>query len=317
MKVDQAPPAEGARLPWAALPGHVRAGVEALLGAPVAAAADQRGGFSPGAAARLRLADGSRAFVKAVSPAQNPESPDIHRREARIAAALPSGVPAPRLLASFDADDWVVLAFEDVDGRTPHEPWRRAELDRVLAAMTDLAKRLTPSPLAVEHAHERFADDFGGWRRLAESGDTGGLDPWAARNLERLADLESGWRDALAGDTLSHCDLRADNVLLTSDGGVVFVDWPWATVAVPWFDLLFMLPSVAMRGGVDPEAVFTAHPLGAAADPDAATAMLAAFAGFMLGLSFEPPPPGLPTLRPFQRAQGEAALAWLRRRVPA
>ena len=32
-------------------------------------------------------------------------------------------------------------------------------------------------------------------------------------------------------------DIRADNILLTQDR-VVFVDWPWACIAAPWFDLL-------------------------------------------------------------------------------
>lgn len=61
-------------------------------------AVTQPGGFSPGVAARLLLTDGSRAFVKAVSPDQNGDTPTLHRREAVVAAALPSGVPVPKLL---------------------------------------------------------------------------------------------------------------------------------------------------------------------------------------------------------------------------
>jgi hypothetical protein len=45
------------------------------------------------------------------------------------------------------------------------------------------------------------------------------------------------------------------------------------------------------------------------------TVLLAAIAGFFVSHSFQPSPPGLPTLRPFQAAQGEVALAWLRRRT--
>lgn len=43
--------------------------------------------------------------------------------------------------------------------------------------------------------------------------------------------------------------------------------------------------------------------------------MLAALAGYFLHSSGLPSPPGLPTLRDFQRAQGEAALHRLRRRL--
>jgi hypothetical protein len=42
--------------------------------------------------------------------------------------------------------------------------------------------------------------------------------------------------------------------------------------------------------------------------------LLAAVSGFFVSHSLRPPPPGLPTLRPFQAAQGEVALDWLRRR---
>jgi hypothetical protein len=78
-----------------------------------------------------------------------------------------------------------------------------------------------------------------------------------------------------------------------------------------------MLPCVRAQGGPDPEGVFTAHPLGREADPEAVTAALAALAGFFIEHALLPPPPGLPTLRAFQRAQADAALAWLRKRLKA
>ena len=110
------PPATGRRLAWADAPDWLRDEVEARLGGRVAEAVTQPGGFSPGVATRLRLADGRRAFVKAVGPEPNPDSPGIHRGEARIMAALPRIAPAPRLLWSLDRHGWVALAFEDVAG---------------------------------------------------------------------------------------------------------------------------------------------------------------------------------------------------------
>lgn len=67
-----APPATGVRHHWADLPDTVRDAVQDILGAPVVEARSQSGGFSPGVAARVRLADGGRAFVKAVSAEVNP-----------------------------------------------------------------------------------------------------------------------------------------------------------------------------------------------------------------------------------------------------
>jgi hypothetical protein len=147
---------------WAEMPAPVRFAIENRLGSRVVSARSQAGGFSPGVAARLQLADAARVFVKAVCGSPNPESPDIHRREARIAAALPAHVPAPALRWSWDDGDWVVLAFDDVDGRAPELPWRTQELERVLAALHALATGLTPSPISLEPATESLARLFGG-----------------------------------------------------------------------------------------------------------------------------------------------------------
>lgn len=319
MTTPSAPPATGVRTPWEALPHPVRTAVTDVLGGgPVVHAETQPGGFSPGVAARLRTADGRRAFVKAVSADTNPDSPAMHRAEARNTAALPPGVPAPRLLGTYDDGTWVALVLAEVDGRQPHVPWREPELRRVLDAVERLGRTLTPSPVAAPPVAEALGDAFGGWRRLADRPEhevRGRLDDRTLAELPRLARLAADWAEAAAGDTLAHADLRADNMLLTADGEVVFVDWPHAVRAAPWFDLLTLLPSVGAQGGPDPDEVFRAHPLGRAADPAGATATLAALTGFFIEQSLLPAPPGLPTLRPFQRAQGEAGLAWLRRRL--
>ena len=68
------PPAEGVRVDWKELPPEVRSALERRLGSPVVSATTQPKGFSPGLASRLTLADGRRAFVKAVSVAANPDS---------------------------------------------------------------------------------------------------------------------------------------------------------------------------------------------------------------------------------------------------
>ncbi|WP_037670968.1 phosphotransferase family protein [Streptomyces griseus] len=316
-----APPAVGVRTPWEDLPESVRGAVAQVLGGTVVDAVTQAGGFSPGVAARVRTAEGRRAFVKAVSARTNPHSPALHRAEARNAAALPVDVPAPRLHGCHDDGTWVALVFEDVAGRQPQVPWRPAELRRVLDAVGELSRALTPAPFDAPPAAEALAGTFDGWRRLrdGEAGDvTEGLGGWTAARLGRLAELAADWPEAVTGDTLAHGDLRADNMLFDeSDGRVLFVDWPHVLRTVPWFDLLIMLPCVRAQGGPDPEEVFTGHPLGRDADPDAVTVALAALTGYFLSNALQPPPPGLPTLRPFQRAQGEAALEWLRGRVGA
>jgi len=152
---------------------------------------------------------------------------------------------------------------------------------------------------------------FTGWRSTRPSAR---LDPWAAENLPRLAALEADGALACAGNTLVHGDLRADNILFTEDG-VVFVDWPGACVAAEWFDLIAFLPSLAMQGGPDPEKVIATHPATRDVDADLLTPVIAGAAGYLVCGALKPPVPGLPTLREFQRLQGEVALDWLRARL--
>ena len=312
------PAAAGVRAEWPEVPGRVRAAVEERLGSKVESATSLSGGFSPGVAARLGTPDGRRVFVKAVGPEPNPDSPAAHRREAEIAAALPPDVPAPRLLWSYDEGEngWIVLAFEDVDGRNPAEPWLPDELDRVLGALAALNDLLTPTPLPQTTAGS--PSDWpivagGPWRKLQQERPAR-LDGWSLRHLDRLAALEEEAPAAATGETLLHLDLRADNMLLTPDR-VVVVDWPHARVGAPWVDLLFFAPSVAMQGGPPPEDLLSRHPHARRADAGAVTAVVAAIAGFFVREGMQPAPPGLPTLRAFQAAQGEVAREWLARRT--
>jgi hypothetical protein len=312
-------PATGQRLHWGELPNQVQRDLEDRLGASVVEATTQPGGFSPGVAARLLLADGRRVFVKAVSGTINPHSPGMHRREARIAAALPASVPTPRFLDSYDDGDWIALIFEDIDGSTPRTPWQQSELDRVLTAITELTSVLTPAPIAVESVSELMAPVFTGWKGLAAAAEAGqddlaGVDPWVQRHLAELVELEATSPRAAQGTTLLHADIRADNILLTP-ARVLFVDWPGASRGAAWVDLLFMLPSVAMQHGPKPWEIFDRHPLGRSAPATSVTAVVAAAAGYMIRQSRLPPPPGLPTVRAFQRDQGLPALEWLKRRT--
>ncbi|MEV0002997.1 phosphotransferase [Micromonospora sp. NPDC050980] len=303
------------RITWDDLPVRVRAAVESILGDRVVAAESQPGGFSPGTADRVRTARGGRAFVKAVSPAQNDRSPAMHRAEARIAAALPATAPTPRLLGSKDDGEWIALVYADVEGRHPATPWHAAELSAVLSTLEMLATTLTPAPaVATTTAAEALASDFDGWRRIAED-PPADLDPWARDHLGELCAAADRGRAALAGDTLCHLDVRADNLLLGPDGTVTVVDWPWACRGPAWLDTLLTVINVQVYGGHDLDALLATRPLTAHVNPADVTGALTGFTGFFLDAARQPPPPGIPTVRAFQRRQGDALLPWLARRL--
>jgi aminoglycoside phosphotransferase (APT) family kinase protein len=118
---------------------------------------------------------------------------------------------------------------------------------------------------------------------------------------------------ALVGDTLAHTDVRADNLLFDTDGCVRFVDWPWACVGPAWLDAVLLLLNVTLFGGHDVDALLARQ--APSTDPADLTAVIGGLAGFFTDISRRPAPPGLPTVRAFQRAQAAAALGWFQQRL--
>jgi Ser/Thr protein kinase RdoA (MazF antagonist) len=219
----------------------------------------------------------------------------------------------PRLLWSHDEDGWVALGFEDVDGRHPYEPWTENDLGVVVSALTRMSADLTPAPIDTgETASDALLGNLNGWQIALARGEDR-LDSWIRNNLERLAELEAQAPDAAEGNTLLHFDIRADNVLI-SDERVYVIDWPWARTGAAWVDWVAFAPSVAMQGGPKPEALLHKFDVGPVA-PKAIDAVLCSLAGYFAIQALAPAPPGLPTLRAFQAAQGREAIGWLRERT--
>ncbi|GAB2596470.1 hypothetical protein Aab01nite_71740 [Paractinoplanes abujensis] len=300
--------AAGTRIGWRDLPAGVRRRIEDIVGGPVVAAVSQTGGFSPGTADRVVTADGRRAFVKAVTPALNERSAELAREEVRITSALPAHAPVPRVLGAFDDGAWVVLVLEDVEGAHPRTPWVDSEIDAAVAALAELAGALTPAPVPVPAITDHLTEGFGGWQRLADD-PPADLDPWAAAHLPDLIGAAGHGLAALRdGNTLAHCDIRADNMLVRPDGRLVIVDWPWAATAPPWLDRVLLALNIIVHGG-DPERVI------ADLDRRNVVGVMAGFAGFFRDVSRLPPPPSLPSVRAFQRWQADELLPWLRGRL--
>lgn len=298
------------RIAWTDLPADVRNGVQEILGDRVVEALSQPGGFSPGTADRVRTAKGRRAFVKAVHPNLNEHSPGLHRREARINAALPVDVPAPQFIGGYDDGEWVAVVLEDIEGRHPVTPWVKVELDAVLAALKDLARTLTPPPLAdLPSARAEFGEDLRGWQRVAEDPPTD-LDPWVKANLSRLGEMTEPGITALDGDTGVHLDIRADNLLIRPDGRVVIIGWPWLCRGPAWLDSALLMINVQLYRGHDIDALLEGIARDFDADIGALRGVLAGMAGFFVDAA-RTPTPGIPTVTAWRRAQGDALVSWL------
>lgn len=302
------------RIALDAAPAPVRAWLDRSLGSPVVSATTQTGGFSPGAAARVICADGTRGFVKAVGTELNPHSPELVRQEIRVLEHLPASHLRPTVLGSYDEDGWVALLLEDIPGSMPDLPWRADQLDWVMDALLELSELLTPAPTAtVPRAVDDLSRIFTGWEDLVHARD--GLDAWTLRHLDDL--VEQGERAVAGlagGDTLCHVDVRSDNILLTPER-VVFVDWNWASLGPAWFDAALLLLEVRAAGGPDPDEVAATYPLLRTVAPEVITALVAAATGMFVRNCRLPPPPGLPTLRAFQAVYADALLDWTKERT--
>lgn len=277
-------------------------------------AATQSGGFSPGSADRVCLASGRRVFVKAVSSEVNPDSALLHRREAIITAALPPGVPAPDLLGMYDDGTWVALALVDVEGSHPRRPWADAQAFSVLSALEKIGAVTLPPGLELARSEVTLRRAFMGWEKLRKH-PLVSLEPWADSNLELLIRLARRGTAAMAGESLVHGDLRADNILLTAQG-VMLIDWPHANRGAPWLDSLSVLIDVNTdHAPGHAQSMLAKSRILAGVDPCDVTGVLAGWAGYYLEMSRREPPPGIDSLRSFQRKVADALIQWLRQRL--
>lgn len=116
----------------------------------------------------------------------------------------------------------------------------------------------------------------------------------------------------LAGDAIVHTDTRSDNLLVTPQGRVRIIDWPWASRGAPWFDAVTLLVNLELYGGVEATTYLPrVRDLGASDEDVVGT--LAGLCGYFVEAATMPPPPGLPSVRTFQGAQGAACVRLLRR----
>ena len=129
---------------WRRLPESVRLWVAGTVGGRVLGF-DPSGEANPGEVVGVVRSIRGPLVLRAV-PADSPGA-DHYRFAARVTMALPEEVPAAELVRAGQSDGWIVLIFEEPDGRAPAQPWRAEELARVTGLLDELTPVLTPSPI--------------------------------------------------------------------------------------------------------------------------------------------------------------------------
>lgn len=150
---------------WDQLPAPLRDGLDARLGGITATRA-QPGGFTPGLAVRLQLADGSRVFAKGIPIGH--VLAGKYLEETATCRQLPAAAPAPRLRWNGQIDGRIVPIFDDIDGRHPVLAPGSPDTGRVVAMTAGLAAILTPCPVAAAPPASRRTGRAG--LRLARTG---------------------------------------------------------------------------------------------------------------------------------------------------
>ncbi len=320
-----APRAVGVRAPYASMPDVVRDWVEHTLGSPVVEAVDQVGGMSPGCATRVRCADGTRAFVKAVGSDLNPDTPTLFRREITMLTLLGSHPLWADLLASYDDGDRVALLLEDVDGRHP-DLRDDATMERLVAATDELGAVLRSRATVADAQHlvgsllmkpgltdlratfRQWLLAFDDIDRLPEAPVPSWVRGDAAGWRERMARLAEG-----PSDSLVHWDIRVDNLLQRPTGDIVFLDWGAAGVGRAWLD-----PLLARLERVDQpwfDRSLATSPALADIGDDAVTTWLVGIGTNLAVRAVTAVDVNLPTLAAFRRVESARFLGAAERRL--
>ncbi|MBK8459362.1 MAG: phosphotransferase [Micropruina sp.] len=243
----------------------------------------------------------------------------LYRKEVAVNRLLPDDVPAPRLRHSFDEDGWIVLFFDDIDGRQPELPWRLDDFRAALDAYDALVESGAGFAGDLPAAEELLRPDFEGFARLiADPCDD--LDPWISNHLADLDALARASLPTIAGDHLCHVDGRSDNLLIASGGSsgdrVWLVDWPWAARGSAWLDVV-SLAGTAIFQGTQFDVAEVVEPWvrehgGSKAN---CTGVWLGMLAYTTDAARRPPQPGMEALRAFHKRGRDALLPIVRQRV--
>ena len=266
--------------------------LERLVGERVESCRRVVGGYTPA----LRLLCGTSKASFFVKLGTTPLTREFLRREIQIYNSL-SGDFMPRLLASEDDGFEPLLVIEDLSAHFWPPPWDVRSIELTLAQIDAMHNTRAP----VETYAQAHGADGANWRAVAADPE-----PFLSLGLADAVWLEAALPTLVrydescptAGESLTHWDLRSDNVCITGERAV-FVDWNLACLSNPKLDLGFWLPSLAYEAGIEPETIL----------PDAPE-VAAWVSGFFAARAGLPQIHDAPRVRHVQRQQLATALPW-------
>jgi len=157
---------------------------------------------------------------------------------------LPSAI-APRLRWRTEADGWLLLGFDHIQGRHADLSTGSRDLPLIADAMSAMARDLAGCGAVADRLAPQWAR-FAPWRRLAKD-IPADLDPWACDNLDQLIIWESRAVEVAEGDSLVHTDLHSLNILI-SDGRATVIDWAWSRLGSAAVDVAFLTARLVAAG---------------------------------------------------------------------
>jgi thiamine kinase-like enzyme len=267
--------------------------IERLVGSKVRSYQTVEGGYTP-ATRLLCNTDTTRFFAKAGA---TPLTSEFLRREICAYQRI-SGPFMPTLIAWEEHESEPILLIEDLSNHHWPPPWDDRRVELVLSQIATMHSTKIPLEPYVQVRGKRGSS----WQKVAEDPrpflSIGIADePWLQRALPILISNEAQCQTE--GDSLTHWDLRSDNMCLTNEKAI-FIDWNNACLSNPKLDLGFWLPSLAYEGGPLPERIM----------PDAPE-IAAWVSGFFAARAGLPGVVGAPRVRLVQRQQLETALPWV------
>jgi thiamine kinase-like enzyme len=197
-----------------------------------------------------------------------------------------------------------VLVLEDLSEATWPPPWTNDRVQAVLRCLREVAES-EPPPDLPDARNSQWALDA--WPEVAADPEPllrlGLCSPrWLEQHLDRLSAASAAAR--FEGDRLLHFDVRSDNLCLRQ-GRAVLIDWNFACLGNPVFDVAAWLPSLHAEGGPAPEHVL---------EPTEEVACIASLlAGNFAWRGAQADIVEAPHVRPLQRRQAATALPWAAR----